>query len=248
MKLVIDPHCHTVASGHAYSTVTEYADEARRCGLSLVAMTDHAPAMPCSIGEFYFHNFTAVPDEINGVRIMMGVELNILDKSGRVDLDDRPLDSIAPVIASFHPPCYRYAREGMNESEKRDEITDAMVSVMDNNYVQILGHPGDPRFPFDIDRIVRKSMETGVLLEINNASLAETGIRSGSREIIAEILHTCKRLNCPVVVGSDAHFSTAAGKFDSTLLLLNDHDFPERLVANTSLELFYSLLRNKEVW
>jgi histidinol phosphatase-like PHP family hydrolase len=41
MDLAADLHVHTVASGHAYSTIAEIADEAARKGLDAIAITDH---------------------------------------------------------------------------------------------------------------------------------------------------------------------------------------------------------------
>ncbi len=46
MKLLLDTHIHTLASGHAYSTLAEYVEMAREKGLELIAQTDHGPAMP----------------------------------------------------------------------------------------------------------------------------------------------------------------------------------------------------------
>ena len=41
-----DLHTHTIASGHAYSTINEIAAEAARRQLRLIGMTDHGPALP----------------------------------------------------------------------------------------------------------------------------------------------------------------------------------------------------------
>ena len=45
MNLKMDIHTHSVASGHAYSTVDENMRWAAEKGLELVALTDHAPGM-----------------------------------------------------------------------------------------------------------------------------------------------------------------------------------------------------------
>ena len=37
----VDTHLHTVASGHAYGTVTEMAKAASLKGLEMIALTDH---------------------------------------------------------------------------------------------------------------------------------------------------------------------------------------------------------------
>ncbi len=37
----VDLHMHTVASTHAYSTLSDYIAEAKRKGIKLFAITDH---------------------------------------------------------------------------------------------------------------------------------------------------------------------------------------------------------------
>ena len=46
MKIVLDTHAHTLASGHAYNTIREMAKAAADKGLEAIALTDHAPDMP----------------------------------------------------------------------------------------------------------------------------------------------------------------------------------------------------------
>ena len=46
MRIAIDTHTHTVASGHAYSTVYELALGARKRRLEGFVLTDHGPALP----------------------------------------------------------------------------------------------------------------------------------------------------------------------------------------------------------
>jgi len=243
MKFVLDVHNHTQASGHAYSTIEEYAAEAKKTGLSLIAITEHAPAMPNATGAFYYDNVEIIPREINGVKVMIGVELNIMDKSGRVDLEERAIKRLSPVLACFHPPCYKFSKDLMTEDEKIEEVTEAIVNVMENPLIDILGHPDDPRYPFDLETVVKKSLETGTLLEINNNSLKPGGLRIGSRDVMLKMLHACKKIGCPVVIGSDAHFSSHAGKLENSIELLKEADFPVELVANNSVEYFLHLLK-----
>ena len=61
MKFVLDTHCHTVASGHAYSTVQEIAKYASEIGLELVAVTDHSDKLPGGAHLFHFHNLHVIP-------------------------------------------------------------------------------------------------------------------------------------------------------------------------------------------
>lgn len=58
MKFIADTHSHTLASGHAYSTIKEMAAAAEAKGLKALAITEHAPKMPGTCGLFYFRTWT----------------------------------------------------------------------------------------------------------------------------------------------------------------------------------------------
>ena len=91
MKIVLDTHAHTIVSGHAYNTIREMAQMAKEKGLEAFALTEHAPQMPGTCHEFYFQNLHIVPREMYGVRLFMGVELNIMNEKGEVDLPESTL-------------------------------------------------------------------------------------------------------------------------------------------------------------
>ena len=78
MNFVLDTHTHTLASGHAYSTIREMAYTAGEKGLKLLGITEHAPKMPGSCHEFYFRNLRAADRLMYGVELLFGAELNIL--------------------------------------------------------------------------------------------------------------------------------------------------------------------------
>ena len=106
MKIVLDTHAHTIASGHAYNTIKEMAQAAAEKGLEAIALTEHAPKMPGSCHDFYFQNLKVVPRVQCGVKLFLGTEANIMDEHGTVDLPDGVLEKLDLVIASIHPPCY----------------------------------------------------------------------------------------------------------------------------------------------
>ena len=235
MKYVLDAHTHTIASGHAYSTIMENAAYAAEAGLEFLVITDHAPAMAGGTQPSYFLNFSTIPREISGVEIYMGAELNIMDYDGNIDLDEFYLQRMDYAIASLHPPCIPFGT--------MEENTNAVLKAMENPYVKILGHPGDPRYPIDCKAIVDKAVETETLIEINDASLIPNGFRKGSEVYIGEILKLCQKKNFPVILASDAHFATHIGKFDNALRLINEAGFPEELIINRSKELFKNFLK-----
>ncbi|MGL5677823.1 MAG: phosphatase [Cellulosilyticaceae bacterium] len=224
MKFLTDMHIHTVASGHAYSTIDEIAREAGKKGLELIAITDHSPGMPGGPHEYHFHNFGIVPKELYGVRILKGIEANIIDFEGGVDFNQEMIKPLDVVIASFHPPCIPFADE--------KTCTRGFIRAMENPHVHIIGHPGDARYPFDHEAIVRASKETGTLLEINNASLRPGGFRPGVRENLIEMLKYCNQMDVPVIANTDAHIAYQVGEFKETLAFLEEIQFPEALILN----------------
>lgn len=237
MKLLMDTHTHSVASGHAYSTVDENLRWAAQKGLELVALTDHAPGMKDTTGHAYFANLHILPKELHGVRLLKGIELNIMDFDGKIDMDEKVLSRLDLGIASLHMPCI--------QPGSRKENTRALVKVMENPYVDIIGHPGDPRYDVDYEEVFRQAKETGTILEINNASLVPGGFRDGSRENVKEILRMSMAEGTPVVLGSDAHFYTGVGDFSHALALLQEVDFPAELVLNTNPARFLTSLKRR---
>lgn len=235
MKFVLDAHTHTIASGHAYSTLLENVAYAADMGLELLGVTDHAPAMEGGTKSAYFLNFGTIPREINGIQLRMGAELNIMDYDGNVDLDKFYLERMDYAIASLHPPCIPFGNQ--------DENTNAILKAMENPYIKILGHPGDPRYPIDCKAIVNKSEETGTMIEINDASLIPGGFRKGSELYITELLKLCKKKSLPVILASDAHFATHIGNFSNAVKLIEETNFPEELIINTSVEMFKKCLK-----
>lgn len=239
MKLLMDTHTHSVASGHAYSTVDENLRWAAEQGLELVALTDHAPGMKDTTGHAYFANLHVLPEQLHGVRLLKGIELNIMDFDGNVDMDEAVLERLDLAIASLHVPCIRPG--------SKQENTRALLKVMENPYVNIIGHPGDPRYAVDFREVFRQAKETGTILEVNNASLIPGGFRDGSQENVKQILRMSMAEDVPVVLGSDAHFYTGIGNHAHSLALLAEVDFPAELVLNTDLARFFSALKKREI-
>ena len=209
MKDLLDVHMHTLASGHAYNTIREMIAAGSKKGLALVGIADHAPAMPGSTHRFYFENLRIFDREVYGkeagVELLMGVELNILNTTGKVDLEEKALCSVDYAIASLHDPC-------INPGTELDNTT-AIMSAMWIPQVKIIGHPDNPRFPVDFDKIAKAAAERHVLLECNNSfdvhalHLLDVGNHALSEEVIREA------------------------------------DFPEELVINSSPEKFKEWIR-----
>ncbi len=239
MKVLADTHVHTIASGHAYSTIDEILREASRKGVKMVAITDHTNGLPGGAHDFHFMNLRILPKEMYGVRTLIGAEVNIMDYKGRIDANLEVMEEVDFVIASLHPPCISLT--------EKEEVTSCIEKVMQNPLVSIIGHPGDARFPMDFERIARAAKETGTLLEVNNASLRRESFRVGVRENLIEMLHYCMQYQVQVVVASDAHISLDVGEFKESCELLEELNFPSELVINTDIEALLTFISKKRL-
>ncbi|MBQ7505955.1 MAG: phosphatase [Lachnospiraceae bacterium] len=224
-KIYFDLHTHTVASGHGSTdTISDLAKAAFENGLSFLGISDHAPATPGSATESYFRGLSGSPRERNGVRLFYGVELNIGDENGAVDLSDEILEALDYSLISFHLPTFDNAGPEGN--------TNAMIRAMDHPKVRLLGHPDDSRFPLDYERLLSAAKEKNVFPELNNASLMPDAYRIGAYENYKQLLMLCERLSLPVVLSSDSHGRKHVGDFSFVLPLLEETGFPDPLVLN----------------
>ena len=232
---LLDSHTHTIVSGHAYSTIKEMIAAAKKKDLKLLAFTEHAPAMEGSCKKMYFKNLKIMPRRQEDLITLYGVELNILDRDGTMDLDDSVLECVDLAIASIHPPLYRTEIDP-------DENTAAYIRAMSNPHVNIIGHPDDGRIPVNYGELVRAAKAYHVLLEVNNASFSSTTMRTNTRENCKEMLRECMKYQAPVIVNSDAHADFQVGNHAEAYQLLEEVGFPEELVANTNLDLYFSFM------
>lgn len=238
MKITVDTHTHSLVSGHAYSTMKEMIIAAQEKGLEALAITEHAPELPGTCGMYHFQNYKVVPRDYDGLKLMLGTEANIMDVGGNIDIPEDVLETQDIVIASMHTPCF-------GEGHSKEVITEAYVNVMQNPFVQIIGHPDDARFPVDYDVLVQVAKETHTLLEINNSSLSGHSFRKGARENYKTLLAKCKAQGVMMVMGSDAHIDLDVGNNQFSSALLEECDFPEELIANTSYEKLKAFLSKR---
>lgn len=234
MLNLLDLHTHTIASGHAYTTLLENVASAKQKGMKILGISDHAPKMPGGAHKFYFNNLKVLPEVIDGVRILKGVELNILNNCGKVDLTEQSLSLLDYAIASLHVPCIENL--GINNN------TNALICAMDHEVVKIIGHPDDSRFPVNYEALVKAAVSKKVLLEINNSSLMPYALREGARENYMDMLDICKMYSAPVIIGSDAHFSEHVGAMDHVIKMIREIEFPLELVVNFNEDLFWTYL------
>lgn len=226
MKLIADLHTHTIASTHAYATITEMAYEASELGLFALAITDHARTMPGAPGPFYFESLGILPEYLQGVRLLRGIEANICDYDGNIDVEPSLQNHLDWIVASMHT----ITLDGKATVEK---CTNAYLKLAENPNVNVIGHSGSEYFKYDYDKVIPVFAKNGKLVEINDSAFRYKRDYVGNCVTIAKL---CKKYGARICVDTDAHFTNTLGRANKTLEMLEDIDFPEKLIVNTSVE------------
>ena len=226
MKLIADLHTHTIASTHAYATVTEMACEASKLGLFAIAITDHARTMPGAPGPFYFESLGILPEYLQDVRLLRGIEANICDYDGNIDVEASLQQQLDWIVASMHT----ITLDGKATVEK---CTNAYLKLAENPNVNVIGHSGSDYFKYDYEKVIPAFAKNGKLVEINDSAFRYGRDYVGNCVTIAKL---CKKYGARICVDTDAHFTNTLGRAYKTLKMLEDIDFPEKLIVNTSVE------------
>lgn len=233
-KIELDVHTHTVASGHAFSSLQEMAKAASEKGIKLLGITEHAPGIPGTCDPIYFRNLHVVPRHMYGIDLMLGAEVNIIDYEGNLDMDDKLMSSLDLRIAGIHSLCYKWGTKEQN--------TTGLVKAISHPLVNIISHPGDGTAELLFEPAVLAAKEHHTLLEINNSSLKPIRHKVSARGNNLEILRLCKRYEVPVILGSDAHISFDIANYEFLYPLLAETEFPDELIVNRSIKIFKDYL------
>lgn len=228
LEYVVDLHTHTVASGHAYNTIQEMVESAKRNNIKLFGITEHAVTMPGTCHDFYFHNLKMARRDYEGIELCLGVELNIIDYEGNVDMPEEDLREMDVTIASIHNTI-GYSAGSIEQN------TNAILGAIRNPLINIIGHPDDGNIPLDYERVVKAAKEYGTLLEVNNNSIA-SGFRLNARENDRIMLEFCKKYEVPVIIGSDAHSENVVGRHSHALEVIDEVGLDYELVMNFHME------------
>jgi len=218
MKIFADYHTHTIYSD-GKGTIEENVKAAIAKNLEIIGISDHGyKHMGFGVKHHLFEKMRYEVDLLSEkypqIKIMLGVECNILDDRGNIDIDDKILKYFDYLMAGYHfgsaPTKWvrgirnhfnNYVRT-FNKFEK-DYNTRALVNAMKNNDIFILTHPGD-KCEVDIMEVAEASIETNTLLEIN----------AHHKNLTIDQLLKIKTLDVKYVLGSDSHTPENVGNFD----------------------------------
>lgn len=218
-RLSYDLHTHTTFS-HGKGSIEDNVKAAISRGLKTIGISDHGP------GHVTYgvkrSNIPVMRNEIERLKplypeieILLGVEANIINRSGKLDVTEEELKQFDYLLAGYHygvfgeKPFFALGVHAQNfiingwfhKSTKKQEMlnTELTVRAIYENDIKILTHPGD-KGVFDIGEIALACADRGTLMEIStwHKWLTVEGIRKAAKTdalfVISSDAHTPERI------------------------------------------------------
>ena len=234
IQLIADLHTHTSSTTHAYHTLEEMAAAAKACGYRALAVTDHGPAMPDAPHIWHFGNWNSLPRCIDGVAMLYGEEVNVMDVNGGLDASDAALEKMDWVVASIHSPC-------VPGTLTRKEADRLWHRVAENPYVDCIGHSEQQNYRYSYDELTRLFARNNKVVELNGNSFH---VRKDGIPNMRLLMEACLNNGCRIAVDSDAHSTyQLENGLSSVMGLLEELAFPAELIVNASVDTFVQELR-----
>ncbi len=120
--------------------------------------------MAASSHRYYFDSLANNVRKSNGIRILPGVEANIIQEDGTLDLPEKTIEKLSFVVISFH-----------TFSWKDNDIksnTRALINCI-NKYsnIKAIAHFNKPYFDLDMEEIIPYLIKKNIALELNSRAL-----------------------------------------------------------------------------
>ncbi len=219
-KLKYDLHTHTVFS-HGKGQIEDNVRAGIAKGLKAIGISDHGPGhvsygIKRSVVPEMRRQITELRDKYKEIEIYLGVEANIINPSGNLDVRRNEFDQYDYILAGYHfgvfgeKPIqaaiinsvnyiwsYKLHREFKWQKKKNTELV--IRSLYENDYY-LLTHPGD-KGPFDIDAIAKACEETDTLMEIS----------TWHPDLTVPAIKTSMKYDVGFIISSDAHHPSRVG-------------------------------------
>ena len=244
-RLSYDIHTHTTFS-HGKGSIEDNVRAAAARGLKTVGISDHGP------GHVTYgvkrRNISVMRKEVERLKplyreieILLGVEANIINPSGKLDVTEEELKQFDYLLAGYHygvfgeSPAFALGLHVQNfiitnwlhagTKTQRKLNTELTVRAIYENNIKILTHPGD-KGSFDIGEIALACADRGTLMEISTWHdwLTVEGIRQAAKT------------DARFVISSDAHTPERIGDCQGAVDRIKDAGLDFERVVNLVVE------------
>lgn len=221
--LEIDLHTHSFFSACGLHTHMEILTRAKALGMKAVAITDHGATLsPRFSSPFYdrLHN------PLEGIRLLKGVECNLVNESGAIDIPLKFLSYLDVVLLGIH----FNTPTGLG----REAYTKMMLAAIEKNpAIDILTHLNDVNYPVDFKEVIAAATDKGIAVELNNS---KTLLGRSPDELTRELVATANSLGSRIVITSDMHALEELGSDSSVKHFLDEENYPLNRVVSLSAE------------
>ena len=221
-RMLYDIHTHTTFS-HGKGSVEDNVKAAVTKGLSVIGISDHGPGhLTYGVKPGDFPKMRAEVERLKplypDIEILLGVEANIINPSGNLDIKKEEFANFDYILAGYHygifgeEPLQAAKAHIINfwstfivknrETAQKKINTGLVIRALYENDIKVQTHPGD-KGQFDILPIANACAKTGTLMEISTWHDAPT----------EEDLRIIGGTDAAFIISSDAHSPERVGTF-----------------------------------
>ena len=233
MKFAGDYHTHTFASD-GRSTLKQNVAQANAAGLEEIVVSDHGfKSIFANMTKKKFARQQAFIKANEGVRVLQGLESNLVLPDGTIDTPDEYIRRLDVLTVGFHRyvvPKFMFTKfifvNGFGSRAAKKKLatvnTQAYVSALEKYPVDIVAHLNH-KAPVNARAIFDKAKETGAYIELNAKHLND----------FLPLVKDAIESGVNFIVGSDAHSFKDVGRFDEVAKFIEDNKIPLERVFGT---------------
>lgn len=227
-----DYHTHSKFSADGKSTIEENMISAEKKGLKEIAVTEHAYSNLNGIKKGDLTNIVSAVEEARKkhpkIKIFMGMEINLLDEKGNVDLTKEEQSLLDIAVLGFHRRCrffkYKLSHYRMlyrKTSKQIEKNTDAYIKALENNKIDIIAHL-NYACNVNVKRIAEYAKEHDILIELNGKRILF------SEQEVKDLIDSGVKF----IADSDAHRSVDVGDNSRAFNFATKYGIPFDRIVN----------------
>lgn len=240
MILTADYHTHTVFS-HGKGKIIDNALVAKEKGLKELGISDHGFAHSAfGLNKHKLPKMRTLCDdatEQTGVKVLFGIESNIIGMDGKVDLKSKYYDYFDIFLAGIHkfvlykpkafwqlslPNLYRkYVHPEKASQSLRKVNTKTFINVIKNNPVDVITHLNFDCYA-DAVEVAKAAADYGTYIELNAKKVHLTD----------EELYAVQKTGAEFIISSDAHSPDRVGEISLVEEWLKRVEIPLERIKN----------------
>jgi putative hydrolase len=234
--LEVDFHSHTFFSLCGIHTHIEMLTYAKYIGMKGLAITDHGAAQN---SRFCPPFFDRLKDPVPGIRMLKGIEANLLDEKGTTDIPVQYIKNLDIILLGLHP------HPDIAMEQTAEKYTAMLIEAIERNRcIDLITHPNEIDYPIDFEALALCAKNHGVALELNNSKILYN--RTTDKKTM-DLINACKKVGCRMAITSDAHALHEIGLDESALPYLKRTGFPDNLLVNNTGEKAFAFIEERKV-